>query len=200
MSVVDEGAGGEPALGEWEAQAARVRSRADDMALSAGAFAGAITRAFAQATAGGRQLDEVLKSLALRLSNLTVQAALKPLARDIAGGIDGIVRMLGGSASAAGQGGPALISPFADGGVIRTPRYFPLESGLGLAGEGGPEAILPLARASDGRLGVALAGAAPAAANVSVQIATPDLGSFRRSEAYLTGQIARAVARGQRGL
>jgi hypothetical protein len=35
-------------------------------------------------------------------------------------------------------------------------------------------------------------------ANVTVQIATPDVGSFRRSEAYLTGQITRAVARGQR--
>jgi phage terminase large subunit-like protein len=35
-------------------------------------------------------------------------------------------------------------------------------------------------------------------ANITVQIATPDPGSFRRSEAYITGQIARAVARGQR--
>jgi hypothetical protein len=33
-----------------------------------------------------------------------------------------------------------------------------------------------------------------------VNIATPDAESFRRSEVYVTGQIARAVARGQRGL
>jgi len=39
-----------------------------------------------------------------------------------------------------------------------------------------------------------------APAQVTVQIATPDVGSFRRSEAYVTGQIARAVARGQRSL
>jgi phage-related minor tail protein len=68
-----------------------------------------------------------------------------------------------------------------------------------LAGEAGPEAIIPLARGADGRLGVSVAGKA-APANVTVQIATPDVGSFRRSEAYLTGQIARAVARGQRSL
>ncbi len=37
-----------------------------------------------------------------------------------------------------------------------------------------------------------------AAANVIVHIATPDADSLRRSEAYITGQIARAVARGQR--
>ncbi len=41
---------------------------------------------------------------------------------------------------------------------------------------------------------------AAAPANITVQIATPDAASFRRSEAYLTGQIARAVARGQRSL
>jgi hypothetical protein len=35
---------------------------------------------------------------------------------------------------------------------------------------------------------------------VSVHIATPDVESFRRSDAYITGQIARAVARGQRSL
>ena len=43
-------------------------------------------------------------------------------------------------------------------------------------------------------------GPLPAPTNITVQIATPDLDSFRRSESYLTGQIARAVARGQRSL
>jgi hypothetical protein len=37
-------------------------------------------------------------------------------------------------------------------------------------------------------------------ANVTIHIATPDPASFRGSEVYLAGQIARAVARGQRGL
>jgi hypothetical protein len=38
------------------------------------------------------------------------------------------------------------------------------------------------------------------AANVTINIATPDADSFRRSETYITGQIARAVARGQRSM
>jgi phage-related minor tail protein len=84
--------------------------------------------------------------------------------------------------------------------VIATPTFFPLGArGLGLAGEAGPEAILPLARGADGSLGVAAQGSA-AGANVTIHIATPDAESFRRSEAYLTGQIARAVTRGQRVL
>src|SRR5262249_57585602 len=89
--------------------------------------------------------------------------------------------------------------PFATGGVIGAPAYFPLSpGGVGLAGEAGPEAIIPLARGSNGRLGVAMSGAGQSP-NVTIHIATPDAQSFRRSEAYITGQIARAVARGQRG-
>ena len=68
----------------------------------------------------------------------------------------------------------------------------------GLAGEAGPEAIVPLARGPDGRLGVAIERRRRG--QVTIHIATPDLESFRRSENYLTGQIARAVARGQRVL
>ena len=70
--------------------------------------------------------------------------------------------------------------------------------GAGLAGEAGPEAIMPLARGADGRLGVAASGGGRA--SITVNIATPDADSFRRSELFVTGQIARAVARGQRGM
>lgn len=175
----------------------RVGRSSNALGISANAFANAMARAFTQATAGGKQLDDVLKSLALRLSSMAVRDAFKPLAKGLAGGLNDIFSGIFGG----GQGpasGFAPLSFFADGGVIRAPGYFPMAGGFGLAGEAGPEAIMPLARAGDGSLGVAVAGS-PAAANITVQIATPDVGSFRRSEAYLTGQIARAVARGQRG-
>jgi hypothetical protein len=57
---------------------------------------------------------------------------------------------------------------------------------------------MPLARGPDGRLGVAAAGGG--APNVTINIATQDADSFRRSDVYLSGLIARAVARGQRGM
>ncbi|MFN3295032.1 MAG: phage tail tape measure protein, partial [Gemmobacter sp.] len=73
------------------------------------------------------------------------------------------------------------VKPFASGGIIGTPTYFPLRSGgVGLAGEAGPEAIMPLARGPDGRLGVAASGGG--GARITVNIATPDANSFRRSE------------------
>jgi phage-related minor tail protein len=199
MTFVDSGGDAAGAGGDLSTTIDGLRSSTNGLGISATAFANAMTKAFTQATVGGKQLDDVLKSLALRLSNLAVQQAFKSLAKDLAGGLSDIFKTIfsGGWGTVGGQGGSPFISPFADGGIIRTPSYFPLAGGFGLAGEAGPEAIMPLARASDGSLGVAMAGS-PAPANVTVQIATPDIGSFRRSEAYLTGQIARAVTRGQR--
>jgi phage-related minor tail protein len=161
-----------------------------------------MTRAFNQSAIGGKQLDDVLRSLALRLSSLAVSAAFKPIASGIAtsisGGLDRLFSGLLGNSIQAASGG---IKPFAAGGVIGTPTYFPLmNGGTGLAGEAGPEAILPLTRGPDGQLGVASAGGQDARPNVTIHISTPDAESFRRSESYITGQIARAVARGQRSL
>ena len=172
--------------------------------LSAGAnaFAKAITSAFAQGVTGAKSFDSVLKSLALRLSALSVNMALKPLTSAIGSNLNSLFTTVN---NAAGNGainlglGGSSAQPFASGGVIGTPTYFPIErGGAGVAGEAGPEAIMPLTRGPDGRLGVA--ASSNVAPNVTINIAAPDAESFRRSDVYLTGLIARAVARGQRGL
>lgn len=183
-----------------------VRTRTNALTTSSNAFARSITSAFAAGATGARSFDSVLKSLALRLSSLTVTAALKPLTGSLfggsalsLGGASGLSTGISGGTGAEDAGSIAGAQPFAKGGVIATPNFFPLGGNqLGVAGEAGPEAIMPLARGLDGRLGVAAAGSG--APNVTVNIATPDADSFRRSDTYLTGLIARAVARGQRGL
>lgn len=183
----------------------RIEIRTNDLQRSANAFARAMTGAFSQSVTGARGFDDALKSLFLRLSDLSLQLAFKPLTNGLAGGINqlftGLFGLGGGTAGMGASLTAAMgaIKPFASGGVIGTPTFFPLSSGgLGLAGEAGPEAIMPLTRTADGRLGVAAGGGA--AVRITVNIATPDAESFRRSEAFITGQIARAVARGQRSL
>jgi phage-related minor tail protein len=180
-----------------------LQTRTNNLTVSVGGFARAMSQAFTQSTSGGKQLDDVMKSLALRISSLAVTQALKPVASGINTGLSQLFGGLFGTGSSGGSANLAAamgaIKPFASGGVIGTPTYFPLSTGgLGLAGEAGPEAILPLTRGADGSLGVASSGGA--GGNVTIQIATPDLNSFRRSESYLTGQIARAVGRGQRSM
>jgi phage-related minor tail protein len=171
-----------------------------DLTASAGGFARAMTQAFSAAVTGGKQFDDVLKSLGLRISDLAVRLAFRPLEKSLTTGISSLLSGLtgaGGSVSSSLTAASGAIKPFASGGVIGTPSYFPLVGGgVGLAGEAGPEAIMPLRRGPDGRLGIAGGGGN----TINVQIATPDLDNFRRSESYITGQIARAVARGQRSL
>src|SRR3954452_19412826 len=174
-----------------------------DLTASAGGFARAMTQAFSASVTGGKQFDDVLKSLVLRISDLAVRLAFKPLEKSLTSAITGLISGLTGSVGSGSAATTSLaaasgaIKPFAAGGVIGTPTYFPLVGGgAGLAGEAGPEAIMPLKRGPDGRLGVAGGGGN----TINVQIATPDLDNFRRSESYITGQIARAVARGQRSL
>jgi lambda family phage tail tape measure protein len=173
-----------------------------DLASGANSFARAMTSAFATSVTGGKQFDDVLKSLALRLSDLSVRLAFKPITSALGSGIDSLLSGLtgiGSSTSTASMvAASGAVKPFASGGVIGTPTYFPLiGGGTGLAGEAGPEAIMPLKRGADGKLGVS---GGSGGNSITVQIATPDVDSFRRSESYITGQIARAVARGQRSL
>jgi len=52
------------------------------------------------------------------------------------------------------------VVPFATGGVVGSPTMFPMRGGqTGLMGEAGPEAIMPLKRGKDGKLGVQAEGA-----------------------------------------
>jgi phage-related minor tail protein len=161
-------------------------------------FGNVLSQSFVDVALRGKGLGDVLRSLTLRLSELTLKAAFKPLTDSLGTALAGA--FTGGTAFAKGgvlQRG--LPVPFAGGGVIASPIAFPLAGGrLGIAGERGPEAILPLARGPDGSLGVR-AGAG-AGINVTFNVATPDVESFRRSETQLAALLARAVGQGHRNL
>lgn len=173
-----------------------IRLKTLDLTATATAFSKVMTQAFSSSISGGKAFDDVLKSLTLKMSDLALKAALQPITSSLTGALQGLFS--GGSAGGLQKNALGAIKPFAAGGVIGTPSYFPMmDGGVGLAGEAGPEAIMPLQRGPDGRLGVA---GQSGGNNITVQIATPDVDSFRRSESYVTGQIARAVTRGQRSL
>src|SRR4051812_12144567 len=97
-----------------------LNARAGNLAVTAGGFARAMSTAFSQAAIGGRALDDVLKSLALRLSNLALAAAFKPVATGILGGLDNVFANLFGGAGKGGgkpeQFAVGGVKPFASGG------------------------------------------------------------------------------------
>jgi phage-related minor tail protein len=161
-------------------------------------FSAALMTAFEGVALRGKSLGDVLRALALSLSRMTLHAAFRPLEQGYASLFTGLFS--GGLAF--GKGGVvrnALPVPFAAGGVIASPIAFPLAGGrVGLAGERGPEAIMPLARGPDGRLGVRTQGGS--GVSVTFNVTTPDAESFRRSETQIAALLARAVALGQRNL
>jgi phage-related minor tail protein len=162
-------------------------------------FASTLVSAFDDIAIKGKSVGDVFKSLALNISNLALKTALQPLTAGLASVFQGVIS--GATPFAKGgviqQGTPI---PFASGGVIASPISFPLAGGAtGLAGERGPEAIMPLTRGSDGRLGVAMPGGG-GGQQININITTPDAQSFSRSQTQIAAMIARAAAAGQRNL
>lgn len=167
------------------------------------AFGRSVTHAFSRGIVEGKRFEDVLRSVGRSMTDSLLKMALKPLQTGISNLLGSSIKGLGGLFSGGlglGGGGAAPVTPFADGGVIASPAYFPMGRGLGLMGERGAEAIMPLTRGPDGKLGVRAGGEGRRPLNVTVQVATPDADSFRRSEAQVSAAIARAVARGSRAL
>ena len=158
-------------------------------------FGSQLTGSLARAAVSGRGLDDVLRGVALNLAGMALGQGLKPL-QSLAGSMFGsLAGGLGGLMGFA-KGG---VVPFASGGVVSAPTYFPMGGNVGLMGEAGAEAIMPLARGADGRLGVAAAGGG-GGVSVVFNVTTPDAPSFRKSEAQVSAMLARAVRRGTRSL
>ncbi|MHC2103401.1 phage tail tape measure protein [Methylobacterium sp. CM6246] len=163
-------------------------------------FGRSLDSALTRGAASGRSLDGVLGTIGSKLAGAAARAAAGPIRSGISGLVNAVLGAGAGSETGFARGGVfrgGQVQPFVAGGVVAAPTYFPMANGTGLMGEAGPEAILPLNRGPDGRLGVAAGGAARPV-SVTVNIATPDPGAFRRSEAQVTASLARAVARGQR--
>jgi phage-related minor tail protein len=158
-----------------------------------GTFGNQLTGALRSAVVSGKSLEDVLRRIGLNMAGMALSQGLKPLSELTSGLFANFTAGLARAMPFA-KGG---VTPFASGDVVSAPTYFPTGGGLGLMGEAGAEAILPLRRSADGRLGVAAAGGG-AQVSIVFNVTTPDAGSFRKSEAQITGMLARAVSRGAR--
>ena len=169
-------------LGGVSAELDRIGDLADGVGRS-------LSRAFRGAVLDGKSLKSVLGEVASSFADIALKAAFQPVSALVGGAIESL--FVGTNPALAGA------KPFAKGGVLASPAYFSMGQGLGLAGEAGPEAILPLARGSDGRLGVATGGGG--AVHVTFNVVANDARSFAASEAEIGAMLLRAVKRGTRG-
>ncbi|GAA3873068.1 phage tail tape measure protein [Celeribacter arenosi] len=148
----------------------------------------------------GDTLADALRGLGKSMLDAAYNAALKPVTGHVGSAlgtsleslIQGVLPFEKGGAFAQGR-----VQPFANGGVVSNPTYFPMRGGTGLMGEAGPEAIMPLTRGANGKLGVQAQGSSRSV-NVTMNISTPDVEGFRRSQSQIAAQLSRALGRGNR--
>ena len=180
------------------ADTTEARQKLKDLETLGGAFGRRMSGAFERAIFTGDSFGDTLRKLAFDLSRLTLRSALSPITNALGNGLAGLIGGVTPFAKGGVVGAP-MPKPFAQGGVIASPVTFPLGGGrAGLAGEAGPEAILPLARGSDGRLGVRSDGGNHV--TITMNISATDAESFRRSETQIGAMLSRAVSRGQRNM
>ena len=156
--------------------------------------------AFSDLILEGARVSDVLRDVARSMIRTTLNGALKPVTDAVSGALTGGLTNLIGSILPFGKGSVfsgGSVTPFAKGGVVSGPTNFGLRGGgLGLMGEAGPEAIVPLARGADGRLGIR--GGGGGTVTVNMNITTPDVAGFKRSSSQIAAGIQRAISRGQR--
>jgi hypothetical protein len=169
-----------------------------DMASLERGMSRGLRKAFDGLIFDGIKLSDALETVAQTMINTAYNAALKPVANQVGGllanGLGDIMKGLfpfeDGAAFSQGR-----VVPFANGGIVSSPTYFPMRGAAGLMGEAGPEAIMPLARGPDGKLGVRGAGGGP---TVVMNITTPDVQGFNRSRSQIAAQMSRALGRSDR--
>lgn len=152
------------ALANYSDQAANVAQQS--ATLFTNAFNGMTTALTNFVTTGKGGFKSLAVSILTDLAKMEIQIAESKALQAILGSFLGA----GNTATSFNSNG-TFFSPYAKGGVITSPSLsaysgqivnqptpFMFAAGAGIMGEAGPEAIMPLKRGADGKLGVATSG------------------------------------------
>ena len=187
----------------FDAELRRMRSAlaatGKDVATLEKGLSRGLRRAFDGVAFDGMKLSDALSTVARSMVNTTYNAAMKPVSDHVGGLISQGVGSLVQGILPFADGAPfsqGRVMPFAQGGIVSTATGFGMRGGMGLMGEAGPEAIMPLARGPDGKLGVK--GGASGGTTVVMNITTPDAQGFQRSQSQIAAQLSRALNTGNR--
>jgi hypothetical protein len=157
----------------------------------ASAFQGMADQLTDFVTTGKASFGDFARSVLKDLSNILIKFALFQALKAIVPGGSAFGKFLGFADGAAfAQNG---IQPFARGGIVDRPTLFPFANGTGLMGEAGPEAIIPLKRGRDGKLGVAGGGGGTTNVVVNVDASGSSVEGDQQQAKALGNAISAAV-------
>jgi len=151
-------------------------------------FADALVEGELSMKSFGNVVLDVLQDIVKEIISSNIKGLLKDLIPGAGGGSKGgsIFSSIGSLFSGGGGGGgfgpmSYMIArggvfqngnptAFNNGGVVNSPTFFPMANGgTGLMGEAGPEAVVPLKRGRDGKLGIAGGGGGGTVINIDAR-------------------------------
>ena len=149
-------------------------------------------------TTGKMNFADFTRSILADMTRIIIrQTIMKPLMAAFGFSMGGVVS--GDTASSATENalgniyGKNGIQKFARGGIVDKPTIFPFKNGIGLMGEAGSEAIMPLKRTKQGRLGVEASGNGSTNVVVNVDASGTDVQGDEDNARQMGSLIAAAV-------
>jgi hypothetical protein len=116
-----------------------------------------MSSAFMSIVDGSKSASDAFRDMARSILKQAFEmAVINPIINSIFGGASGFTKLPSFANGAAFSNGK--VTAFANGGVVNQPTMFPMANGMGLMGEAGPEAVMPLKRGKNGKLGVQMEG------------------------------------------
>lgn len=152
---------------------------------------------------GKANFRDMTVSILQDLSKIFIRMAMMRLVSSFTGGgIGALGSSIGGMIGGGFANGGAFANGlqfFASGGVftnqvVSRPTMFAHGGGFGVMGEAGPEAIMPLTRAPNGKLGVAAQGGSGVQNNVNISVSISQAGSAE-SDSKADSEQGRRIAR-----
>lgn len=180
------------ALQEQLTQAEQLKAVYSDIGMS---IKSGLVDAVQSAIDGTKSLGEVASNVLGNIANKILDVAINMALFGVMSGTGTGGGLLGGLFKKNANGNVFAqngIVPFANGGIVDRPMMFPFAKGIGLMGEAGPEAIMPLKRGADGKLGVA-GGGGGTVVNVSVDASGSSVQGNNGQSAALGRAIAASV-------
>lgn len=190
----------------------QVKDSWDAMEMSMARLPSTMSDAFVSAIRNGQSLSDTLKNLLQDIGAVIAKALIMKAIKGVFGFSDGGVfehpfNEEGFASGGAFRNGHLLA--YAKGGIVNKPTLFPFANGTGLMGEAGPEAIMPLKRGADGKLGVE-GGGGQGITNLTVNINAVDSQSFTQmmrtnrgvvesliiENIYRNGSVRKAIQQG----
>lgn len=154
-----EAAGGS---GKGGAAIDALKDKAEELKAKMEEVKGAMKSAFVGLVTGAKNLKATIGELLGKFGEMLANNAFEMLwtgggRKD--GGLGSLFSgLLGGKFANGGVFSGGRVQAFANGGVVSGATAFGMRGGMGIMGEAGPEAILPLSRGADGKLGVRAGG------------------------------------------